>query len=278
MSNLSLVKKNYIDYINNVINNNKISHAYLIEVDNYNTDFKYVIDFIKMILCDFSYDDLTKSNNNIINLIDNGNYPDIVYISSDTSIIKKTSMIDLQKEFKNKSLYDNKKIYVIKEAEKLNASSANTILKFLEEPEKDIIAFLITTNRYKVIDTILSRCQILSLKENNFDLFLDDSNVDFANYILNPDLFFINYNELVKNEYSDKFFFKDKLIIIENMIIEYLSGRYDDIVDNRFIFEKYSNVKLLSIISIIEEEIPKLDYNVNYKLWIDSFFSKLIGG
>ena len=62
------------------------------------------------------------------------------------------------------------------------------------------------------------------------------------------------------------------------MIIEYLSGRYDDIVDNRFIFEKYSNVKLLSIISIIEEEIPKLDYNVNYKLWIDSFFSKLIGG
>ena len=278
MSNLSLVKKNYIDYINNVINNNKISHAYLIEVDNYNTDFKYVIDFIKMILCDFSYDDLTKSNNNIINLIDNDNYPDIVYISSDTSIIKKTSMIDLQKEFKNKSLYDNKKIYVIKEAEKLNASSANTILKFLEEPEKDIIAFLITTNRYKVIDTILSRCQILSLKENNFDLFLDDSNVDFANYILNPDLFFINYNELVKNEYSDKFFFKDKLIIIENMIIEYLSGRYDDIVDNRFIFEKYSNVKLLSIISIIEEEIPKLDYNVNYKLWIDSFFSKLIGG
>lgn len=278
MSNLSLVKKNYIDYINNVINNNKISHAYLIEVDNYNTDFKYVIDFIKMILCDFSYGDLTKSNNNIINLIDNGNYPDIVYISSDTSIIKKTSMIDLQKEFKNKSLYDNKKIYVIKEAEKLNASSANTILKFLEEPEKDIIAFLITTNRYKVIDTILSRCQILSLKENNFDLFLDDSNVDFANYILNPDLFFINYNELVKNEYSDKFFFKDKLIIIENMIIEYLSGRYDDIVDNRFIFEKYSNVKLLSIISIIEEEIPKLDYNVNYKLWIDSFFSKLIGG
>lgn len=278
MSNLSLVKKNYIDYINNVINNNKISHAYLIEVDNYNTDFKYVIDFIKMILCDFSYGDLTKSNNNIINLIDNDNYPDIVYISSDTSIIKKTSMIDLQKEFKNKSLYDNKKIYVIKEAEKLNASSANTILKFLEEPEKDIIAFLITTNRYKVIDTILSRCQILSLKENNFDLFLDDSNVDFANYILNPDLFFINYNELVKNEYSDKFFFKDKLIIIENMIIEYLSGRYDDIVDNRFIFEKYSNVKLLSIISIIEEEIPKLDYNVNYKLWIDSFFSKLIGG
>ena len=43
MSNLSLVKKNYIDYINNVINNNKISHAYLIEFDNYINYFTYII-------------------------------------------------------------------------------------------------------------------------------------------------------------------------------------------------------------------------------------------
>ena len=59
---------------------------------------------------------------------------------------------------------------IIKETEKLNASSANTILKFLEEPEDGIIAILLTDNRYHVLDTILSRCQILSLKENEFKL------------------------------------------------------------------------------------------------------------
>ena len=102
MNDVSLVKKNYIDYINNVINNNKISHAYLIELDDYNDDFKYVVDFIKMILCNISYEDIGKSSNKIINLINNENYPDITYISSDTSVIKKSSMIDLQLEFKNK--------------------------------------------------------------------------------------------------------------------------------------------------------------------------------
>ena len=279
MNDVSLVKKNYIDYINNVINNNKISHAYLIELDDYNDDFKYVVDFIKMILCNISYEDIGKSSNKIINLINNENYPDITYISSDTSVIKKSSMIDLQLEFKNKSLYGNKKIYVIKEAEKLNDSSANTILKFLEEPEENIIAFLVTTNRYKVIETILSRCQILSLKEYNYDFFIDEANIDFVNYILNPDLFFINYNDLIKNEYSEKSFFKSKLIIIENMIIHYLFKKSSKREDNfGSIFKKYSDNKLLNIISIIEEEMPKLEYNINYKLWIDSFFSKLIGG
>ena len=51
-----------------------------------------------------------------------------------------------------------------KEADKLNMSSANTILKFLEEPEDDIVAILVANNRYAVIETILSRCQVLSLK------------------------------------------------------------------------------------------------------------------
>ena len=35
---------------------------------------------------------------------------------------------------------------------------------------------------------------------------------------------------------------------------------------------------LLNRISIIEGELPKLDFNVNYKLWLDSLFSKLIIG
>ena len=35
---------------------------------------------------------------------------------------------------------------------------------------------------------------------------------------------------------------------------------------------------MLNYLSIIEEELPKLDFNVNYKLWIDSLFSKFILG
>ena len=36
---MSLIKKKYINYINHVVRNSKISHAYLFEVENYDDDF-----------------------------------------------------------------------------------------------------------------------------------------------------------------------------------------------------------------------------------------------
>ena len=116
----SLIKKKYLQYIDEIIKNKKVSHAYLIEVDNYDQDLVYVLDFIKMIICNLSYGELQNTSNKIINLIDNNNYPDIRIISSDTSIIKKSQMIDLQREYSNKSLYSDKRFYIIKETENYN--------------------------------------------------------------------------------------------------------------------------------------------------------------
>lgn len=275
MNNLSNVKKMYIKYINNVIKNNKVSHAYLIELDNYERDTNYVYDFIKMILCNLEYDDLDKSNNKIIKLIDERNYPDITVISTDNTVIKKSDIIDLQKDFANKSLYNNKKIYIIYSAEKLNNYSANTILKFLEEPEDNIIAFLLTDNRFSILDTIVSRCQILSLKEESYKYQLNNDSLDFIDYLLNPNNFFINYNDLVKNKYSDKSIMKDNLIVSENIIISYLS-KSDERLNN--VFKNVLSEELIRIISIIEIYLAQLKYNINYKLWLNSFFSSLLGG
>ena len=69
MDLLSDVKKLYIDYINNVVVNKKFSHAYLIELDNYDSDMKYVYIFIKMLICNISYDDLLKSDNILMMVI-----------------------------------------------------------------------------------------------------------------------------------------------------------------------------------------------------------------
>ena len=280
MDELSDVKKKYIDYINNIIINKKNSHSYLVEVDNYDDDMKYIFLFIKMILCNMSFDKIIYTNNKIVKLVDEGNYPDITIISSDSSVIKKSALIELQKEFNNKSLLDNYKIYIIKEAEKLNASSANTILKFLEEPEDNIIAFLVTDNRFHVLDTIISRCQILSLKESSYDYVFDDEIADFISYLLNPDDFFINYNEIIKSKYSDKNSFKNMLISSEKIILDYISNSNKDYFDVNIsnLFSKCSINYLIGIISIIEDYLVKLDFNVNYKLWVDSLFSELIGG
>ena len=280
MGNKSLIKQNFINYIDNVILNNKISHAYLIEVDNYDEDLRYIYDFIKMILLNCEYEKID-NNNDIIKQIDSNNYPDIRVISTDTSIIKKSQLLELQEEYNNKSLLDNKRIYIILEAEKLNDSAANTMLKFLEEPEDDIIAFLITNNRYHVINTLLSRCQVLSIKENSFDLEYDDNFIELLNSIVNPNNFFINYKDFSNNIFIDKDVTKNLFIKVENTILGYLESKYtknkyDETIIN--ILDKKEEKELLRIISVIEDELPKLEFNVNFKLWLDSLFSKFIGG
>ena len=199
MAGESIVKRKFIDYIDKIIDNGRISHAYLFEVDNYEEDLNYIYSFIKMILCKCSYDELKNNDNKIINLIDSNNYPDLFVIRPDGSSIKKGQLIDLQKEYSNKSLLDNKRIYIIEECEKMNQSSANTILKFLEEPEDDVVAILIADNRYHVIDTIISRCQIISLKENFVCSDYSDEFIDFFECILKPKDFYIKYNNFIKN-------------------------------------------------------------------------------
>ncbi len=276
MDNISVIKKNYIDYIDKIIENNKVSHAYLIELNNYDDDMKYIFDFIKMIICNIKYSELNKENN-IIKLIDDNNYPDIKIIEPDGASIKKGQMIDLQKDYSNKSLLDGKRIYVVKEADKLNPASANTILKFLEEPEEDIIAILLTTNRYKILETILSRCQILTIKENSMPIIEDDL-YDLLKCVINPNDFYIKYSNMVNDVIQDKDIAKEKLEKIENIIIHYLENKYSNKeIDDKLLklFKDVNSNKLLNILKIIEAEIKRLEFNVNYKLWLDALFSRL---
>ena len=52
------------------------------------------------------------------------------------------------------------KIYIIDEVHMLSNSAFNAFLKTLEEPPKHAIFILATTEKHKIIPTILSRCQI----------------------------------------------------------------------------------------------------------------------
>ena len=281
MNHSSIVKDNFIKYVNQIILNNKVSHAYLIEIGS-NDDLFYVYQFIKMILCNLTYDELKNSNNPIISLIDKHSYPDLFLIEPDGDMIKKNQLLSLQKEFSNKSLIDSKRIYIINGADKLNKFASNTMLKFLEEPEDDIIAFLLTDNRYHVLDTILSRCQILTLKDNNIIDSFDEFDLELLKSVLNPKMFYLNYNHFINDIICDKNISKNKFLLIENFIVLYLNYKFNvnKEIDSRLvnIFDSYDDKYLYKCISVIEQELPKLNLNVNYKLWLDSLFSKLIIG
>ena len=56
------------------------------------------------------------------------------------------------------------KVYIIDEVHMLSAAAFNAFLKTLEEPPKHAIFILATTEKQKIIPTILSRCQIFDFK------------------------------------------------------------------------------------------------------------------
>lgn len=58
----------------------------------------------------------------------------------------------------------NYKVYIIDEVHMLSTSAFNAFLKTLEEPPQHAIFILATTEKQKIIPTILSRCQIFDFK------------------------------------------------------------------------------------------------------------------
>lgn len=56
------------------------------------------------------------------------------------------------------------KVYIIDEVHMLTSAAFNAFLKTLEEPPKYAIFILATTEKHKVLPTILSRCQVFNFK------------------------------------------------------------------------------------------------------------------
>ena len=208
-------------------NIDKYFHAYLFEVNDINDSFPIILAFAKTILCKHHYKNLNNCKDcNKCHLIDEGYFEDLKIIEPDGSMIKKEQILELKKNFSLKSSNDNNRVYIIKNADCMNPSSANSLLKFIEEPESGIYGILITTNKKQILPTILSRCVLISLKtkEKN-DINFDD--------VKNLSLF-------IKNIYYKK----------EEMI-PYLKQDFFSLYENREqILNAFHNMELILDIAI----------------------------
>lgn len=84
------------------------------------------------------------------------------------------------------------KIYIIDEAHMLSTSAFNALLKTLEEPPKNVIFILATTEEHKLLPTILSRCMRFEFKKISIEdvvkrikYILEDSKIEYENEALN---------------------------------------------------------------------------------------------
>ena len=159
----------------NDINNNCVTHAYLIDENNYEDAYSMVIAFVKRLLCAKEHSEDDYNTCALCKQIESLNYSEFKVIEPDGVNIKKSQILDLQKEFSKSCVLGNRKIYIIRDCEKMRTEAANSMLKFLEEPEDGIIAILTTNNINNVLSTIISRCKVVKLiNTSNEEVFVDE--------------------------------------------------------------------------------------------------------
>lgn len=101
-------------------------------------------------------------------------HPDVIEIAPDGLSIKVEQVRQLKAEFSKSGVEGQQKVFIIEDAEKMTAGAANSLLKFLEEPNGKAIAFLLTTAKQRLLPTILSRCQLIHFRNLSKQRLLDE--------------------------------------------------------------------------------------------------------
>ena len=177
----------------NSINRKTLSHAYLLSGNPGTPLFAVAKYLAKSILCDDS-SPLACENCITCIRIDSDNYPDVIILDGSKTTIKKEDVLNIESRFEKTALESkNIMIYIINLVENMTTEAVNSMLKFLEEPDSPVYAFLTTNNENNVLPTILSRCQILHLKtvdrkkviEDAIDLGVNKDDAELLSYFYN---------------------------------------------------------------------------------------------
>jgi len=164
-------------YLNNIIKNKSFGNGYIFFGAEGVGKKQTALQFIKEIFKQSS------PNENVEERITNNNHPDFLNIEPDSLLATKSSRSAfLEKTIKSgseiikiaqirniktflgqKSINSEKKIVLIIDAHLLNEAASNCLLKTLEEPSNGIF-ILLTSKLNLLLDTIISRCQIVRFR------------------------------------------------------------------------------------------------------------------
>lgn len=306
----------FISYslLSNAIKNNKLSHAYLIDANNFDESFDFVLSFVKSILCKNHNTNVEYYGEcHLCNRINNNNYPELKIIETDTSVIKKEQLLELQSDFSRSTLEGDYRIYIIKDCDKMNKQASNCLLKFLEEPVLGVIAILVTNNFSKILTTIVSRCQVIRLNNNvslsrksaldNFALSYCDTKLAFNEFIndeskkdvLSSVISFLDYYEennldiliYIKKMWYNKFQTRDEsacamrlMVYFYYDLLKYKVGNNEYFFcDNIEFIKKCADMNsigsILNKINVMSYGYEMINCNLNINLLLDDIVIRL---
>lgn len=134
-----------------------------------------ISELLQFMLCQNKYDLRACKQCNSCVLFTENNHPDLYLLAADDSNERKTSTIKVEQireatDFSYRSLHlSNHKVIFIPSLEELTVSSANALLKVLEEPPSRCIFVLQSIDLSRVLPTIKSRCFKFGLTKPSYN-------------------------------------------------------------------------------------------------------------
>ena len=281
--------------LDSIVKKNVISNAYIFYGPEYLGKKETALRFIAKIIGTYS------SETDAYSKIADNNYPD--YLQIEPTYISKGKLInqsEIEKEkipttkalirieqirnikvfLGKKSIQSTKKFILIENADLLNESSSNCLLKTLEEPTNGV--FILLTSRLNLLlDTIISRCQTIRFKpssyqelkqifeqskHNNTDLLSDSEIVENLIFISNgsPGKLVNNLeiwhqiSENIKNEIKYPLKNYESILFLAKYITSQLDLNQQEFLLNymqRDWWKKTKNKKLIEILEVIKNNI-----------------------
>lgn len=147
-----------------ILEQGRLAHAYLFSGDF--ASYEIAIFLSQSLFCQEKVGVLPCQHCRTCRLIEAGEFSDVTLLAPQGNIIKTETVRELVKNFSQSGFESSKQVFIIRDAEKMHANAANSLLKVIEEPQSDIHIFLLTNQEEAVLPTIKSRTQIIGFPKN----------------------------------------------------------------------------------------------------------------
>lgn len=162
--NLAQLQPKLYETFTQILKVDRMSHAYLFSGDF--GSFDMALWLAKSRFCEQLSDGLPCQNCRACRLIENQEFSDVKVIEPQGQLIKTDTIRELTRDFSRSGFEGEAQVFIIKDAEKMHSNAANSLLKFIEEPQSQSYMILLTDDEGKVLPTIKSRCQLFHFPKN----------------------------------------------------------------------------------------------------------------
>ena len=149
---------------NQILKSDRMNHAYLFSGDFASFDFALYL--AKSHFCENLQDGLPCGECRECQLIAENEFSDVKIVKPSGQVIKTDTIRELMRDFSRSGFEGKSQVFIIQNCEKMHVNAANSLLKFIEEPQSSSYMILLTSDENKVLPTIKSRTQIFRFPKN----------------------------------------------------------------------------------------------------------------